>query len=577
MNIINPTWIKNIRANQVMLITVQLVTVAIPRELLKIRFMRQIFACLLFFVFYLELTGQPVIEDITGQVSYVSTQNIYVKFKSTAGILKGDTLYTQKNGEILPVLIVKDLSSSSCICTTLTPMNFSVADPIIARILLATIKEDEEDVKPAIKELTIPAASSEPSVNKPFGALNQNIRGSISLNSYSDISNTIAGNAQRFRYTISLNASNIADSKFSVETYISFKHKVGEWQEVQDDVFNALKIYNLAVRYDINKSTQISLGRRINPRISSIGAMDGLQFEKSFNHFAVGGLAGYRPDFTNYGFNPDLFQYGAFGAYNTKNSSGYTETSLAFMQQMNNWKTDRRFLYFQHSNTLVKNINLFTTLEADLYQMVKDSLNNETPQNKFSLTGFYMSLTYRPVGNLSLSGSYDARKNIMYYETYKTFVDRILEEELRQGFRVQASYRITRDLTLGLQSGYRFLKSDPYPSRNLYGYLTYNQIPGVKLSATLSATCLESNFMNGNILGLTISRDFFNGKVQTGLGYRYVDYKLTENQLMVPQNIGEMNLSWQIAKKMSFAFYYEGTFEELYKYNRFYLQLRKRF
>ena len=143
-----------------------------------------------------------------------------------------------------------------------------------------------------------------------------------------------------------------------------------------------------------------------------------------------------------------------------------TESSLAFMEQMNNWKTDRRFLYFQHSNTLVKNLNLFTTLEADLYQLVKDSQNNETYQNKFSLTGLYVSLSYRPTGKLSLSGSYDARKNVMYYETYKTYVDRILEDELRQGFRLQASYRITRDLTFGLQSGYRFLKSDPAPSRN---------------------------------------------------------------------------------------------------------------
>jgi hypothetical protein len=305
--------------------------------------------------------------------------------------------------------------------------------------------------------------------------------------------------------------------------------------------------------------------------------MDGIQFEKSFKHFAFGGLAGYRPDFNNYGFNSDLFQYGAFTAFSAKTSSGYAETSLAFMQQMNNWKTDRRFLYFQHSNTLVKNLNLFTTVEADLYQLVIDSLKNETPQNKFSFTGLYVSLSYRPIGNLSLSGSYDARKNVMYYETYKTFMDRILEEELRQGFRLQASYRITRDLTLGLQSGYRFLKSDPHPSRNLYGYLTYNQIPGVKLSATLSATYLESVFMNGNILGLTLSRDFFNGKIRTGAGYRYVDYTLPEGQLIVPQNIGEINFSWQLAEKMSLSIFYEGTFEEVYKYNRFYVQLRKRF
>ena len=172
--------------------------------------------------------------------------------------------------------------------------------------------------------------------------------------------------------------------------------------------------------------------------------MDGVQFEKTINRFAFGAFAGFRPDYMTYGFDFSLFQYGAFAAYNTKSASGYTETSLAFMQQMNNSKTDRRFLYFQHSNTLVKNLNLFATLEADLYELITDSLGNETPQSTFSLTGLYISLSYRPGRNFSISGSYDARKNVMYYETYKTYVDRILENELRQGFRLQASYRITQ-------------------------------------------------------------------------------------------------------------------------------------
>ena len=110
------------------------------------------------------------------------------------------------------------------------------------------------------------------------------------MNSYSDISNTSADNSQRFRYTLSLDARNIANSKFSFESYLSFKHKAGDWGEVKNNVFNALKIYDLAIRYDLNKTTQISLGRRINPRISSIGAIDGLQFEKSIKQICTGSI-----------------------------------------------------------------------------------------------------------------------------------------------------------------------------------------------------------------------------------------------------------------------------------------------
>jgi hypothetical protein len=243
------------------------------------------------------------------------------------------------------------------------------------------------------------------------------------------------------------------------------------------------------------------------------------------------------------------------------------------MQQTNNSKTDRRFIYLQHSNSIVKNLYFFSTFEVDLYKLTSDSL----PQNTFNPTGMYLSLRYKITKNISLSGSYDARKNIMYYETYKTYIDRILETELRQGFRFQVNYRITKDIMVGVQSGYRFLKSDPHPSKNAYGYLTYSRIPGVNISATLSATLLESNYMNGKILGLSISRELFKGKLSTDIGYRYVDYRLPENLLNIRQSIAEMNLSWQIFKNLSLSMNYEGTFEKLDKYNRIYLQVRKRF
>jgi hypothetical protein len=332
------------------------------------------------------------------------------------------------------------------------------------------------------------------------------------------------------------------------------------------------------VRYDLNKTTQISVGRRINSNISSIGAMDGLQVEKTFNKFSVGAVVGYRPSFTDYGFDRKLFQYGGYLAFSSITPKNYVESSIAFMEQMNNGKTDRRFLYFQHSNSLIKNIYFFSTFEVDLFSLKTDTVSHTNlSQNTFNLTGLYLSLRYRMTKNFTLTGSYDSRKNVVYYETYKTFIDRILESEMRQSFRLQADYRISNKITFGLQSGYRFLKSDPRPSKNLYGYLNYYQIPGLNITATLSGTYLESSYLNSKILGASFSRDFFKGKFYTELGYRYVDYNYTESLLKTTQNIGSLNLSWQLAKKLSFSFYYEGTFEKQDMYNRFYLQLRKRF
>jgi hypothetical protein len=496
-----------------------------------------------------------------------------VKFKSTEGISVNDSLYISDNGKLTPVLKVNGLSSVSCVCTALSAVNLSVTQVIIAKKRIVSDKSQVAEMEKSITEIPLPGVPVDSVINQSYSnSLKQRINGSISAYSYSNFSNTPGANSTSLQYTISLDARNIMNSRFSIESYVSFRHKPGDWSEVRSDVFKALKIYDLDVVYDLNKTTQISLGRKINSRISSIGSMDGLQVEKSINKFSIGAVVGSRPKDSDYGFNGKLFQYGAYLAYNSKPDDSYSETSLAFMQQMNNSKTDRRFLYFQHSSSLLKNIFFFSTFEVDLFK-----LKNNVPLNTMDLTSLYLSLRVKMTKNLTLTGSYDERKNVLFYETYKTLIDSVLDNEKRQSIRVQLNYRLADNLILGIESGYRFLRSDPHPSRNLYGYLSYYQIPWLKISLTLSATLLESNYLNGNVFGADISRDLFKGKFQTSLGYRHLDYSYNESLLKTIQNIGEINLSLLLFKKMSLSINYEGTFEKQDKYNRLFLQIRERF
>ena len=535
--------------------------------------MRLITIISLLFVFSVELNSQKLSESLSGKVSFISSQNTYVRFRSTEGISPGDTLFLFTGNKLAPVLIVNNLSSSSCVCTSLFSKNLSVGQNILARKKNTPVKPEVQVSENSAKEIPSKVVTADTAKKKTYSdRLKQKINGSISAYSYSDFSNTPAKNSTQLRFNYTLDARNIGNSKISIENYITFRHKPGDWSLVKSNIFNALKIYTFAIRYDPNKTTRITLGRTINYRISSIGAMDGLQVEKSLNKVTLGAVAGFRPDYTNYGFNRNLLQYGAYVAFDTKAAESFSESSLAFMEQMNNMKTDRRFLYFQHSNSIVKNLYFFSTFEVDLYKT-----KNGLPQNTFDLTGLYLSLRFKVTRNFTLTGSYDQRKNVIFYETYKSLIDSVLENERRQSFRLNANYRITNNLILGIESGYRFLKSDPHPSRNANGYLTYNQIPGLNISVTLTGTYLASNFMNGKVLGADITKDLFQGKLQTSLGYRYVDYTLPESKLSILQNIGQVSLYWQISRKMSFSANYEGTFEKHDKYNRVYLQLRKRF
>jgi hypothetical protein len=181
------------------------------------------------------------------------------------------------------------------------------------------------------------------------------------------------------------------------------------------------------------------------------------------------------------------------------------------------------------------------------------------------------------IRQLSLSASYSARQNIVYYETYKSILDQILDPETLQGYMFQASYNPIKYLSVGARVGYRFRKSDPKPSKNLYGYVTYSRIPVLKISATLSATLLETSYISGKIYSLIISRDLVAGKLYAGLGYHYVDYHYFSTESSIPQNMAEFNLNWNIYKKLCLSLNYEGTFEKINQYNRLYINITQRF
>ncbi len=520
----------------------------------------------------LVLRGQTSKEPEGGTISFITSQNVYVKFNTTRNITIGDTLFMQQDGIVVPVLVVKNLSSSSCVCIPISTLALKLSDQVFTNK-----KTVEPEVKENIAAETIPPPPDQKkdTLSKegtPQKKLQQAIDGRFSVSSYLNFSNTPAGNSQRMRYTFSLNARNIARTKLSGECYISFSHRSGHWQDIQDNIFNGLKIYNFAFVYDFNESTSLWLGRKINPKLSSLGANDGLQFEKRFRSISIGAVAGFRPDYQDYSFNADLFQFGVYVGHDYKNANGNMQTTLAFIDQTNAGNTDRRFVYLQHSNSLIKKIYFMGSVEFDLYQKV-----NDQKSNIFNLSNAYLMLRYRIIKQLSVSVTYSSRNNVIYYETYKDIVERLMETTSLQGFMLQINSNPIKNLSVGVKAGYRSRKQDPRPSKNIDGYITYSNIPVLKISATVSATFLESSYNSGKIYSAGISRDIVRGKLSGGLSYRYVDYSFYNNETSIVQNMAEAYLTWNIYKKLFLSVNYEGTFEKTNTFNHVYINLTQRF
>jgi len=532
--------------------------------------MRHLFSILFTLLCSHFLFGQKETVVEKGTVSYVSSQNVYVKFSSTEHIQQGDTLFIDKDSKLTPALLVKDKSSTSCVCSYLMTDKAKVGDAFFSKSMVE--KKPEKTKTETPKDTTIhpkPVVIVPEEKEDDTPAVKQKIKGRISAASYS---NFYGGEeTHRMRYTLTFQGNNIKKSRFSTENFISFRHTIGEWSKVRDHLEDALKVYSLSVKYDFDKTSSITLGRKINYRISSMGAIDGLQFEKGVGQFIFGAIGGWRPDFADYGFNSDLLQAGAYVSHRSANKS--EETTLAFVEQRNKSNTDRRFVYFQHSNALSTHLNLFVSFETDLYQNV----NNEITHNP-SLTNLLLSIRYKVSKRLNLSLAYDNRKNIIYYESYKNYIDQLIEDETRQGLRVGGSYRFSKWINWGVNASLRFQKSGANESKNINSYLNFSRLPGINAMASLSANLLQTSYLDSKLFGAQISKDIIRNKLQGEVYYRLADYQYKNYEYKVRQHIGGLNFSWYISRNLGFYLYYEGTFDQKsIAFNRFNTKIIQRF
>ena len=505
-------------------------------------------------------------ELVKGTVSYVSSQNVYVKFASTKKINIGDTLFLQKGEALLPALRVSNKSSISCVCTRLTDDIMQVSTEIVSRQIPEKPKVAEVE-----KEETLPIKNP---TTKPVGAdktpaqavrddhglsddkkLKQKIRARLSAASYTNHSDR--GDNTRMRYAFTMQGNNLGNSRISTDAYVTFRHTLNEWDAVKGNLNDALKIYSLAVRYDFSETTNLTLGRKINAKISSLGAIDGVQYEQGIGKkFLVGAIAGSRPDMLDYSINTDLVQAGVYLGQISGKKERFQQSTLGILEQRNKSAVDRRFVYFQHSDDLLKNLNIFTSCELELYEKI----NNET-KTKVNLTNLFVSLRYRFSKKLNASISYDSRKNIIYYESYKNYIDQLIDNETRQGFRAGVNIHPIPLLTWGINASWRFQQDGSNSAKNANSYLNFSRIPLIKTSLSITANYLRTSYINSRVFGARMSKDFFKGKVNGEVYYRKVNYVYPLYGYTTKQDIVGSDVSFQIGRHIGIYAFFEQTLD----------------
>ncbi len=513
--------------------------------------------------------GQDRNGVLKGKVTFVTSQNVYVKFETTENIQIGDTLKIASSD--ISCIIVNNKSSNSCVGVLINGCEVKKDDDIIFTYVIIdiTTKDLNNNLDKTVDSTAVKTTTSGTQNTEEAKDL-ERISGNFSVATYSNHYN-IRDDRHRLMSRFSIYADHINNSKFSIETYLNYNKEIFSGTDGGTSNQNPFKVYDLAVKYDATPTLSIAMGRKINNNMSSVGAIDGLQVEKYFGKNYAGAIAGFRPDIYDYGFNSNLFQYGAYIGRSVNNENLSAQTTLGIIEQQNSGQIDRRYTYFQHSSTLFKSLNLFSSFELDMY----NNLTNET----YRLTNLYLSARYRFSSKFNLGLSYDSRKNVIYYETFQTEIERLLADDIaRQGLRFNVNIRPLKFVNAGFSYSQRFQSDNLNKSDNLNGFISLSQIPTIGGSLSVNYNKNSSNYLESNIISFRHSRTLFKNKLFADFYYRIVDYNYLNNNITASkQNYYGADLSLNIGRKLMLSVSGEYLTSDLENNYRINTRIVKRF
>jgi hypothetical protein len=486
--------------------------------------------------------------EVAGEVSYVASENVYVRFVATSDLTAGDTLYLDG----APCLKVLQVSSVSAVTERMGACEPAVGDQVILRVL-KTNDDDSPETTGAVSAVDTSETGSDDSLRSLIEVIDKSKRdwvdGRFSIASYSNYTpDDNEGGYTRMVGRAYVNADQIGGSRWSFNTYFNFQEYIRSDNNPSRGRQTLLNVYRAAITYQAKDSLAFTLGRAINTKVSSLGPMDGLQVEKYWGSFFAGAIVGSRPGLQDFSYDPSLFEYGAYAGVDRRQGDWRIQATAGFLEQRNQGKVDRRFLYFQES-TSWKNWYWFASGEMDLYE----NFDTASAANTFKLTSLYTSLRYRINRHWTAFASFDSRDRIIFFEQFDTEIERLLaDQKVRQGYRARLNYRSSSGWSLGAVFNYRKELQTYNFSQfvQLYGMYRLPVIGG-NFSARYGQT--TSRYLLTRLWSARYSRNWFNGKLYAGVYYRGLGYTNQQTDVEVPtqhyygmEATGQIVGSWRL-------------------------------
>ncbi|UCE24945.1 MAG: hypothetical protein JSU74_02525, partial [Candidatus Zixiibacteriota bacterium] len=324
------------------------------------------------------------------------------------------------------------------------------------------------------------------------------LKGSVSIENFarmdmtdSDLNRTQPG----IRTRLALTNVGGTDLELKLRHRTRLYHRSSSLYAGQDTDDWVHQVYELGLFHEVEGArTEWAVGRVLSPYVRGVGYIDGGYFAHSIHrNFKLGLAGGTVPDRVSSEPDFDRRKFGLFASFETGDySTQRLALTTALSTEYDKETVSRDFLYLQGTYSRKGLLSLYQSVEVDLNRDWRYVRAGE----RLTFTNYYANATVNITEQASLFVSYDARKNIRYFELIDT-PDSLFNDDVHQGIKAGFNWRFADRFYFRGHAGIRFREGLPDDNRFVSGLLRINRFPMNRHSVTLSMHVVETQFTTG--------------------------------------------------------------------------------
>ena len=383
-------------------------------------------------------TANPVPNQVTTEVVYVSGSTVYLDAGRDAGLAPGLRVEIRRDQELIALVTVANVSSkrASCVLADRSP-EVRVGDR-------AHFYPEATEPDPAEAAVPATAIGSSRSTSQSW-LRSSGLRGAVSLrylglSDHSGAGEQYSQPALNFRVTGNRVGGSVLSMHVDVRTRRTYRTRT----DGSSSTDNRNRVYRLQLAADVAPQVFVAAGRQVSPDLATVSVFDGVRAEYRRATWRAGAFVGTQPDMETYGYDTGTFEFGGFATLSSApralmkwaGTGGFVSSSVDGVP-------NRDFLFFRGRLSSPR-VSGYIAQEID----INTGWKAEAGENTISPTSTVFTAQYR-LEPVTLRLGFDNRRNIRLVRDLET-PETDFDDTYRLGWSANGDWRVNPWAQVGL-------------------------------------------------------------------------------------------------------------------------------